>query len=134
LLNVQPPFSRHIANFVSRGNRSEYHRMRGDKAILRVKQMLDNSRVPNTVHIEVGDKAALIAEFAQRLNCDRIVISTARKNSLTRMLEDSTTNRVIEATNVPLEIIAGDAVSPMERFGIPAGLGAALVLLLLAAD
>ncbi len=134
LLNVQPPFSRHIANFVSRGSRSEYHRTQGEKAIMRVKKMLDNSSVPHTVHIEVGDKATLIPDFARRLHCDRIVMSTARKNSLTRMLEDSTTNRVLEATDVPVEIIAGSAVSRLERFGIPAGIGAAIVLLLLAAD
>ncbi len=134
LLNVQPPFSRHIANFVSRGDRSEYHRAQGEKAVMRIKEMLDNSSVPYTVHLEVGDKATLIPEFARRLHCDRIVMSTARKNSLTRMLEDSTTNRVLEATEVPVEIIAGDAISPVERYGVPTGIGAAIVLLFMAAD
>ena len=90
--------------------------------------------MPYAEHLEVGDKAVLIAQAARRLRCDRIVMSTARKNSLTRMLEDSTTNRVLEATDVPVEIIAGDMVSPLERFGVPAGLGAAIVLLLMAAD
>ena len=134
LLNVQPAFSRHIANFVSRSNRHEYHRAQGQKALGPVKQLLENHGVPYAEHLEVGDKAALIAQAARRLRCDRIVMSTARKNSLTRMLEDSTTNRVLEATDVPVEIIAGDNVSPLERFGVPAGLGAAIVLLLMAAD
>jgi nucleotide-binding universal stress UspA family protein len=134
LLNVQPPFSRHIANFVSRSNRGDYHRMQSEAALLPVRRMLENSGVPYVVHFEVGDKAALIPDAARRLRCDRIVMSTARKNSLTRMLEDSTTSRVLESTDVPVEIIAGDAVSPVERFGIPAGIGAALVLLLMAAD
>ena len=134
LMNVQPAFSRHIANFVSRGNREDYHRMRSAAALLPVRRMLENSGIPYVVHCEVGDKAALIPDAARRLRCDRIVMSTARKNSLTRMLEDSTTSRVLEATDVPVEIIAGDAVSPAERFGIPAGIGAALILLLMAAD
>ena len=134
LLNVQPAFSRHIANFVSRSNRHDYHRAQGQKALGPVKQLLENHGVPYAEHLEVGDKAALIAQAARRLRCDRIVMSTARKNSLTRMLEDSTTNRVLEATDVPVEIIAGDNVSPLERFGVPAGLGAAIVLLLMAAD
>jgi YjbE family integral membrane protein len=134
LLNVQPAFSRHIANFVSRNNRAEYHRAQGEKALRPVKRLLENHGVPYAEHLEVGDKAALIPQAARRLRCDRIVMSTARKNSLTRMLEDSTTNRVLEATDVPVEVIAGDAVSPVERFGIPAGVGAAIVLLLMATD
>jgi len=134
LLNVQPAFSRHIANFVSRSNRQDYHRAQSQKALGPVKQLLENHGVPYAEHLEVGDKATLIAQAARRLRCDRIVMSTARKNSLTRMLEDSTTNRVLEATDVPVEIIAGDTVSPLERFGVPAGLGAAIVLLLMAAD
>ena len=60
-------------------------------------------------------------------------MSTARKNSLTRMLEASVTNRVLELTTVPVEVIAGDAVSKLERYGIPAGIGGTLGLLLLAA-
>jgi hypothetical protein len=60
-------------------------------------------------------------------------MSTARKNSLTRMLEDSTTNSVLELTSVPVELIAGDAVSRLERYGIPAGIGAILGLMLFAA-
>jgi hypothetical protein len=49
------------------------------------------------------------------------------------MLEDSTTNSVLELTSVPVELIAGDAVSRLERYGIPAGIGAILGLMLFAA-
>ena len=31
------------------------------------------------------------------------------------------TNRVLEATTVPVEVVAGDAVSKWERWGLPAG-------------
>jgi hypothetical protein len=48
------------------------------------------------------------------------------------MLESSTTNRVLELTTVPVEVIAGDAVSGLERIGIPLGLAAALGWLLYA--
>jgi nucleotide-binding universal stress UspA family protein len=133
LLNVQPPFSRHIANFVSKKNRNDFHRDAGEQALQPIRQMLGNFGVPYAVHIEVGEKAKLIADAARRLRCDQIVMSTARKNSLTRMIEDSTTNKVLELTDVPVEIIAGDAVSKWERWGIPAGLGAALALVFVAA-
>ena len=133
LLNVQAPFSRHIAQFASRKNRDSFHRDEAEKALRPVRRVLDSAGVPHTVHIEVGRKAEVIAKTAQRLHCDHIVMSTARKNSLTRMLEASVTNRVLELTTVPVEVIAGDAISKLERYGIPAGIGGALALLLLAA-
>jgi nucleotide-binding universal stress UspA family protein len=98
-----------------------------------VVRLLDKSGVPYALHTEVGDKAKIITETARRLQCDHIVMSTARKNSLTRMLEDSVTNRVLELTSIPVEVIAGDAVSRIERWGIPAGVGALLGVMLFAA-
>lgn len=133
LLNVQAPFSKHIAQFVAKKNRDAHHREEAEKALRPIRQMLDSFSVPHTTHVEVGSKAEVIAGAARRLRCDHIVMSTARKNSLTRMLEASVTNRVLELTTVPVEVIAGDAVSKLERYGIPAA-GAALLLLLFAAD
>ena len=134
LLNVQAPFSRHVAQFASRKNRDSFHHDEAEKSLRPVRRMLDRAGVPHTVHIEVGRKAEVIAATAQRLRCDHIVMSTARKNSLTRMLEASVTNRVLELTTVPVEVIAGDAVSRLERWGLPAGICTALVLLIAAAD
>ena len=134
LLNVQPPFSRYIARFVSRKVLHDHHRDEAEKALRPIRQMLDGFSIPYSVHTELGDRAQCIIGTARRLRCDQIVMATARKNSLTRMLEDSTTNKVLELTTVPVEVISGDAVSNWERYGIPAGIGAALALLFLAAD
>ena len=38
-------------------------------------------------------------------------MSTARKNLLTRLVDNSVTDRVLETADVPVEIIVGDAVS-----------------------
>jgi len=134
LLNVQAPLSRHIAQFVSRKNIRDYHRDESVKALAPIRRFLDAQGVPYVVHAEVGRKAEAIAGTASRLRCDHIVMGTARKNSLTRMVEASVTNRVLELTTVPVEVIAGDAVSKVERYGIPLGIGTLLGLLLLAAD
>jgi YjbE family integral membrane protein len=132
LLNIQPPFSRHIARFVSRRNRAAFHREQGEKALQSARRLLENHGVPYAVHIEIGDKAKVIVSAARRLRCGQIVMATARKNSLTRMIEDSTTNKVLELTTVPVEVISGEAVSPWERYGIPVGLSSLLALLLAA--
>ena len=89
-----------------------------------------NSACPTQRTFKVGKKADIIVEEAQRLHCERIVMSTARKNSLTRMIEDSTTNKVLEKTSVPVEVIAGESISKFERFGLPAGFVVALVLMI----
>jgi len=133
LLNVQPPFNRHISGFVSRKTLHDHHRDEAEKALRPIRQMLDGFSIPYSVHTEVGEKAKLIADTARRLRCDQIVMSAARKNSLTRLVEDSITNKVLELTSVPVEVIAGDAVSPWERYGIPAALGSALALLIASA-
>lgn len=134
LLNVQPPLSWHIARFVSRKSREQFHREQAEKALRPVRRVLDNAGVSYTLHLETGgDKARRITETARRLECDRIVMSTARRNSLARMLQDSTTNKVLELTSVPVEVIAGDAVSRLERYGMPAGISAILGLMFFAA-
>ena len=133
LLNVQPPFTRHIAQFASRKSLQDYHRNEAEKALRPIAHMLDSFGIPYSTHTEVGDRAKSITDTARRLRCDQIVMSTARKNSLTRLVENSVTNKVLELTSVPVEVIAGDAVSKWERYGIPASIGTALALLFLAA-
>ena len=133
LLNVQPPFSRYIAQFVSGKTLRDYHRDESEKALGPIRQMLDGFSIPYSAHAEVGDRAKTITGTARRLHCDQIVLSTARKNSLTRLVENSVTNKVLEMTSVPVEVIAGDSVSKFERYGIPAAVAAALAALLTAA-
>jgi len=133
LLNVQRPFSQYVSRFIGARYRQDYHRTEGEKALRPVRQMLDSFGIPYSTHTEVGDKAKLITDTAHRLRCSEIVMSTARKNSLTRMVENSVTNKVLELTSVPVEVIAGDAVSNFERYGIPAALGAVLALLFVVA-
>jgi len=62
------------------------------------------------------------------------VMATARKNSLTRLVENSVTDRVIELTPVPVEVIAGDSMSKWERYGIPAAIGAGVAMALAIVD
>jgi len=134
LLNVQAPFTRNIARFVSRKSLHDYRLDEVEKALGPVKRMLDGFGIPYSVHAEVGEKAETITDTARRLRCDHIVMSTARKNSLTRLVENSITNKVIELTSVPVEVIAGEESSKWERYGIPAVVGTLIALLLAAAD
>jgi nucleotide-binding universal stress UspA family protein len=134
LLNVQPPFSSYISRFIGRKARRDYHREQSEKAMVPIRRMLDAASIPYATHHAVGDRAAEIAAAARRLCCDLILIGTARKNSLTRLVENSVTNRVMALSPVPVEVVPGQGMSKWERYGIPAGLGAGLALALAAMD
>ena len=134
LLNVQPRFSRHISRFVGRQDLEAWHRERADAAQAPARDLLVQSEVPHQLHQAVGERAREICRAAERLGVHHIVMGTARKNSITRMLEDSATNKVLESTPVPVELVSGDAISKWERWGLPAGVVGAGSLLVLAID
>ena len=61
-------------------------------------------------------------------------MGTARKNSLTRLLEDSVTHRVIERASVPVEVVVGPGISKLELAGLPAAAAALLALAIVVID
>ena len=131
LLHVRTPFSVHVARFLKQQDIDDYQKEQAEKALRSARELLDDRRVPYIYHVEVGDKVTLIAELAGLLQVDKIVMGTARRNSLTRLVEDSITIKVIDHARVPVQVIAGNSVSLLERCGVVAGIGAALVVLLL---
>ena len=137
LLNVRKPLSKRVSRFVRRSLREDYHRENAAVALEPARKMLDRHRIPYEVHVRVGDPATLIADEAKRIGADRIVMATARTGSITRIIEDSTTERVLHLTSVPVEIVVSDAVSKLERYGVPAAIAAIIagfVAFLLVAD
>jgi YjbE family integral membrane protein len=123
LLHVQPRLSRHIARFVSRGDRAAWHAERAEAALAGARELLERARVPYAAQWRVGERAQEICRTADALSCHHIVMGTARRNTLTRMLQDSVTHRVLEHARVPVEVVVGPAVSRLERWGLPAGVG-----------
>ena len=134
LLHVRTPLSQHVARFLSTGTRRDFHYDEATKALAPARALLKQHGVPFTSHVELGDKAETISRVADRIGAAQIVMGTARKNSFTRLIEDSVTNRVLELAQVPVAVIAGDTVSKFERFGVPAGIAAAVALVFVMAD
>lgn len=137
LLNVRKPLSKRVSKFVRRTLREDYHREGAAIALKPARDILERHHIPYQVHVRVGDAGTLIADEAKRVGADRIVMASARTGSITRIVEDSTTERVLQLTTVPVEIIVGDAVSALERWGVPAAIAAvaaAFVAFLLVAD
>lgn len=129
LLHVRTPLSLEFARWLSGSDAVRSHRDTAAKVLAPVRKLLDALRIPYSVHLEEGDKAPVIVAFAGRLKLDRIVLGAARDRSLTRFVEDSVIEKVIDFAPIPVDLIVGKSVSPLERFGVPTGLGAALGLL-----
>jgi YjbE family integral membrane protein len=134
LLNVQPRFNRYIAQFFTRKDLDSYRAEQSERASQSARKLLDRLDVPYRTFMEVGPRAETIAAFAKRHGCNRIVVGTARRNSLTRLFESSVTARLLEKAAVPVELVLGTEASRWERFGVPAGVGAALATVFVAAD
>ena len=130
LLHVQPRLSRHISRFVQPSDRNAWHGERAEAALTKPRDLLKTANVPFEEQWVMGDRAEEICSAAQRLNCHHIVMGTARKNSLTRMLEDSVTSKVLENATVPVEVVVGRSVSALERWGVPTGVGLGLTSLI----
>jgi nucleotide-binding universal stress UspA family protein len=126
LLNVQPRLARYVSRWVPRRNRQDFYAEQAGSALAQARGMLDAAAIPHHSHWRLGDRADEICRSAVELGVHHIVMGTARKNSLTRMLEDSTTNAVLEKTSVPVEVVTGAAVSRLESWGLPTGLGLGL--------
>ena len=56
------------------------------------------------------------------------------RGSLARMLDASVTSAVLDRTSVPVEVIAGEKLSALERYGVPAGIGAVILVFVLALE
>ena len=132
LLHVQPRLSRHIARFVRSSDRDAWHRERADAALAPARKLLERAGVPYEARWVLGERADEILHAAQSLRCHHIVIGTARRHSLTRMLEDSVTNELLERATVPVEVVVGRDVSRVERWGWRAGVGVGVGLLVVA--
>ena len=130
LVNVQAPFHWHVARFIARRERDRFHQEQARLVLQPCRERLARAGIPYTVHAALGDSARCITELAQRLGCERIVLGTGRKDSLVRLVEDCAVSRVLELTTVPVEVIAGDALSKWERYGVPAAVAALVAMAL----
>lgn len=130
LCNVQPKLYRHISKFLSKKSIQDWHAERASIATASARKYLEKLGLHfSAVHVS-GDKGVAILQEAERLGCDRIVIGTSKKNSLSRLFENSTTAQLLETSEIPVEVITGRSISKLERWGIPAlGAGAATALM-----
>ncbi len=134
VLNVQPALTQRIGRFVPAARRDDWRRERAEAATRQARAELDRQGVAWSMQVATGPRAEAISQAATDNHCSRIVLGTARKHSLTRLLENSVTAQLLEHSPVPVEVLVGPQASTWERWGLPATLGAALAAAIAVAD
>lgn len=134
LFNVQPRLTKHVMRFFSSAERVKFMAERAKTALAGAEAELKRLGVPYEAFFATGKRAESIADYAAKNGCARIVVGIARKNSFTRLLENSVTARLLSVTPVPVQIVAGEHASRWERLGLPIGVGSAIAALAIALD
>ena len=132
ICNVQPRIYRHIGKFIGKKTINEWQEERAKNAAKLAADFLERTGVSFSFTYVVGDKGEALRNEAIRLGCSRIVIGSAKKNSLSRLFENSTTAKLLEISDIPVEVVTGKSLPAIERWGIPA-VGAGAVTALMAA-
>lgn len=134
LVNAQPVLNRHIAQFASRRDIGAARLARGRQALDAAVGLVEASGVRCRSAVLRGEPAAAITRFATAERADQIVVGTARKSALARLLTGSITGRLLACAEVPVAVVNGRSPGALTRYGIPAGVGAGIAALLMAVE
>ncbi len=131
VLNVQPRFHRHIAQFTSRRARDSLRQERSRAAMARAIEVLSQTSLPFRVLSEVGFPAERIAAIAQREQADEIMMGVGRHPEWLRWFNPSIAQGVMARTDIPVSVLARGKAGVFERFAVPAAGAAGLAVLLM---
>jgi nucleotide-binding universal stress UspA family protein len=133
LLNVQPRFHRHVAQFTSRRARDLLRQERSRIAMARAIEALSHTRLPFSAFAEVGRPAERIAAVAEREKVDEIMMGVGRHPDWLRWINPSIAQGVMARTDIPVSVLARGHASVLARYAVPAGV-AGLAALLIAGE
>jgi nucleotide-binding universal stress UspA family protein len=128
VLNVQPRYPRHIARFARKADRDALRAERSRAAMARAIAGLSRAGIAFRALTEVGPIAERIAAVAEAEGVDQIMMGVGRQPQWLSGLNPSIAQAVVARSDVPVAVIARGNASALERYLIPAGVVAALLL------
>ncbi len=109
LLNVQ-----HTDFFIERlvdGRKSEIERLEqplreeGEKLLRKAAAVLEKAGVRCSSHVELGNPAPIIADYAKKYHCDMIVMGTRGLGSVESLILGSVATKVLHLARVPIMLV-----------------------------
>ncbi len=105
LVNVQAPFSRDVSRFASRSQMVDFHREESEKLLREACELLDAAGAKYTCHHLVGKVDETIADLAEALHCDQIVMGTHGRGALKELLVGSITLKIVHLSKNPVLLV-----------------------------
>jgi nucleotide-binding universal stress UspA family protein len=101
----EPPIYGEIAVYVPRPMMAELQRQHSEDILVAAKAKLKDAGVPYTVEVLIGPIAQTIAEHAERIGCDTIVMGRHGKSTLGDLLVGSVAMKVLHASKLPVMLV-----------------------------
>ena len=105
LVNVQPSLSADITRFVASDMVDEYHKEESEKAVADALARLNSGTIEFGTRFLVGDAAHIIAELANEMDCDGIVMGSHGHTGVVGALMGSIATKVVNLANVPVTLV-----------------------------
>lgn len=131
LLHVAPRLTRHASRWIRGADRTAAAHEAARTALTPFAADLRAAGIRCEMLSARGELSQAVAATAKARGCTEIVMASRRRSNLLRFLDNSAANRVMARTAVPVAVIPEGTSSLVERFVVPSGIGAALVLLAL---
>ncbi|MBE2243073.1 MAG: YjbE family putative metal transport protein [Burkholderiaceae bacterium] len=105
VVNVQRPLPRDVSTFIAGKTIDEYYQERSEEALSPVRARLDEAGFAHQVHRRVGDPGTVIAELAERIGADLIVMGTRGLGTHTAALIGSVAQSTVAQATVPVMLV-----------------------------
>jgi nucleotide-binding universal stress UspA family protein len=105
LVNVQPAFSHDVSRFVNHDQMAAFHHEESAKLLQPACHLLDAAGARYTCHYKVGKVAETIAQLADELQCDQIVMGTPGHGALAEFVSGSVTLKVVGLSKMPVLLV-----------------------------
>jgi nucleotide-binding universal stress UspA family protein len=106
LLHVQPPVEGwQVKHFLRDSEIESMQQALAEEATQAARTILDEAKLPYTLHHEVGEVADTIADYANTCGCDQIIMGTRGMGSLEGLLLGSISTKVLHMVKVPVTLV-----------------------------
>ena len=117
LLNVQPVLGRYITRFVDRAAVRGFLRDESDRCLAGARRILDNAGLRYQLHFRIGRTAPAIADTAEALGVDEIVMSAEGGGLVGNLRMWLLVTAVRRQANLPVLVVMGSEREP--RIDLP---------------
>ena len=131
LLHITPRFNKRVTKNLPAGARSNFIKESAEKSVLPVTRLLDSVGMSYEIHLQASNNIPeTILNTAKRLGCSQIMMGSDRSDALARFLNNSVTSKLLAKSELPVEVVLDGEASKFQRWVLPAGAGAAMIVLI----